>query len=129
MPALAGLVLVAEDDPVNAELLQDLLESRGWRVDVAADGAATLARMADHHYDLLLLDLHMPKVDGVDVLRLAREGNVPRPGWVVVVTADLMYGIREDLANKGADALLSKPINVAALLNILAEAELAAAEV
>ena len=125
MSTLTGLVLVAEDDPVNAELFQDLLESQGWNVDLAEDGEVALAKMASRHYDLLLLDLHMPKVDGVDVLRKLHLGNLDRPGRVVVVTADLLYGIREDLGSLGADALLSKPVDIGALLRILAEVEAA----
>jgi len=123
MTAPSGLVMVAEDDPINAELFQDLLESQGWKVDLAEDGEVALAKIAASHYDLLLLDLHMPKIDGVDVLRRLQRGDIDRPARIVVVTADLLYGIREDLANLGADALLSKPVDIGALLRILADAE------
>jgi len=130
MTAPTGLVMIAEDDPINAELLQDLLESQGWKVELAEDGEVALTKMAAGHYDLLLLDLHMPKVDGVDVLRRIQRGDVDRPGRIVVVTADLLYGIREDIVSLGAHALLSKPIDIAALFKIIAltEAEPAAAE-
>jgi len=128
MTAPTGLALVAEDDAINAEFFQDLLESQGWKVELAEDGEVALTKIAAGHYDLLLLDLHMPKIDGVDVLRRLQRGDIDRPGRIVVVTADLLYGIREDLANLGADALLSKPIDIAALIRILAELEPVAAE-
>jgi len=99
----------AEDDPVNAELFRDLLESESWEVEIAEDGEVTLAKMAAYYYDLLLLDLGMPKVSGVDVLRRLQRGDIGRPGRIVVVTADPLCGIREALASLGADALLSKP--------------------
>lgn len=118
----AGLALIVEDDPVNADLLQDLLESQGWTVEQAEDGNIALDKMRGGYYDLLLLDLHMPKLDGVAVLRTLREDEITRPGRVVVVTADLLYGIREDLAGLGADVLLSKPVDISALLDIAREA-------
>ncbi|HVD01667.1 MAG TPA: response regulator [Candidatus Dormibacteraeota bacterium] len=117
----AGQILIAEDDPINADLLQDLLESQGWTVEQAEDGGVALDKMRSTYYDLLLLDLHMPNVDGVEVLRTLRLDEITRPGRVVVVTADLLYGIREDLASLGADVLLSKPVDITALLDLARE--------
>lgn len=125
--AVAGRALVADDTRTNTELLQDLLEDFEWEVEVAEDGAIAMEKMAVRRFDLLLLDLHMPNGDGIDVLRRLRRGESPRPGHVVLVTADPLYGIREQLLGLGADALLAKPIDIEALKGILAEAAPAAA--
>ncbi len=127
MSAVAGRALVADDTRTNTELLQDLLEDFEWEVEVAEDGAIAMEKMAVRRFDLLLLDLHMPNGDGIDVLRRLRRGESPRPGHVVLVTADPLYGIREQLLGLGADALLAKPIDIEALKGILAEAAPAAA--
>ena len=66
MTSESGRVMIAEDDPVNVELFRDLLESESWEVEIAEDGEVALAKMAACYYDLLLLDLGMPKVNGVD---------------------------------------------------------------
>ena len=125
--AVAGRALVADDTRTNTELLQDLLEDFDWEVEVSEDGAGAMEKMAVRRFDLLLLDLHMPNGDGIDVLRRLRRGESPRPGRVVLVTADPLYGIREQLLGLGADALLAKPIDLEALKGILAEAAPAAA--
>ncbi|MEV4727432.1 response regulator transcription factor, partial [Micromonospora humida] len=99
-------VLVAEDDPKQAELLRRYLEHEGHRVSVVHDGRAALDEIRHCPPDLLVLDVMMPRVDGLDVCRiLRRDSEVP----VLMVTArstedDLLLGL--DL---GADDYLTKP--------------------
>jgi two-component system, OmpR family, alkaline phosphatase synthesis response regulator PhoP len=99
-------VLIAEDDPKQAELLRRYLEHEGHTVSVVADGRAALDEIRHRPPDLLVLDVMMPRVDGLDVCRiLRRESEVP----VLMVTArstedDLLLGL--DL---GADDYLTKP--------------------
>jgi two-component system, OmpR family, alkaline phosphatase synthesis response regulator PhoP len=99
-------VLVAEDDPKQAELLRRYLEHEGHTVSVVGDGRAALDRIRRDPPDLLVLDVMMPRVDGLDVCRILRQDSqVP----VLIVTArstedDLLLGL--DL---GADDYLTKP--------------------
>ncbi|MGH7903726.1 MAG: response regulator [Candidatus Dormibacteraceae bacterium] len=109
-------ILIAEDNVLNFELVRDILESRDHQVEWARDGSEALRMALAGDFDLILLDLHMPKVDGIAVLRAlrgARTGAVPK---VVVVSADAMGGVPEAAAEAGADGYLAKPIEVGALV-------------
>ena len=117
--AQAGRVLVAEDNEYNYELIRDLVESCGWRVTWAEGGAETVAAIHRQPFDLLLLDLHMPGVDGVEALRRLHADPPRYLPRIVVVTADIFYGVRADLEALGVDSMLAKPIDLAGLAHVL----------
>jgi len=110
-------VLVAEDNPVNRELLRELLEVQGYNVMEAADGQEALRMIEVNHPECLLLDIGMPVLDGFAVMRKIREN----PGFatlaVLAVTAYAMQSDRENILNAGFDGYLSKPINARDLAN------------
>jgi CheY-like chemotaxis protein len=110
-------VLVAEDNPVNCELLRELLEARGYSVIEAPDGQEALRMMAQSHPDIVLLDIGMPVLDGFAVIRKIRENPSLATLPVLAVTAYAMRGDRESVMNAGFDGYLSKPINARALGN------------
>ena len=110
-------VLVAEDNPVNCELLRELLEARGYSVIEAPDGQEALRMMAQSHPDIVLLDIGMPVLDGFAVIRKIRENPSLATLPVLAVTAYAMRGDRESVMNAGFDGYLSKPINTRALGN------------
>lgn len=110
-------VLVAEDNPLNYELVRDLLDARGHEVEWARDGEEALQLARTGRFEVLLLDLHMPKLDGLEVVRAVRAHPPPRPLKVIALTADAMVGVREDLFAAGVDGYLSKPLELAALLS------------
>jgi CheY-like chemotaxis protein len=103
--------LVAEDNPVNRELLRELLELRGYEVSEAADGEAALAALQDQIPDVLLLDIGMPVLDGYATVRRIREDARYATLPVVAVTAYAMRGDREKMLAAGFNAYLSKPID------------------
>jgi CheY-like chemotaxis protein len=108
-------VLIAEDNPVNRELLRELLEQRGCEVEEACDGQEALEMLGRARPDILLLDLGMPKLDGFGVVRKIRE-NLQLAGLpVLAVTAYAMRGDRERVLEAGFDGYLSKPINATSL--------------
>jgi CheY-like chemotaxis protein len=109
-------VLVAEDNPLNYELIRDLLDARGHDVEWAKDGEEALGLARSGRFDLLLLDLHMPRLDGLEVMRGIRAEPPSRPLKVIALTADAMVGVREDLFAAGVDGYLSKPLDLSALL-------------
>ena len=81
-------ILVVEDDPGVQTLLNRILSRRGYAVECACDGADALNRLAAHSYDVVLLDLAMPRVSGVDVLRrLEEDGRADLIARIIVVTA------------------------------------------
>jgi two-component system, cell cycle response regulator DivK len=112
-------VLVAEDNPVNRELLRELLEVWGYNVIEAADGQEALKMIELNHPEILLLDIGMPVLDGFAVMRKIRENPSLATLRVLAVTAYAMQGDRENILNAGFDGYLSKPINARDLANEL----------
>jgi CheY-like chemotaxis protein len=112
-------VLVAEDNPVNRELLRELLEAHGYNVSEAPDGQEALRMIEQTHPDILLLDIGMPVLDGFAVMRKIRENPSLATLTVLAVTAYAMLGDRENILNAGFDGYLSKPIDARDLANEL----------
>ncbi len=118
VPAAAPLhILVAEDNEFNAQLLEQLVTRRGHRVRLATNGREALALAGEGGFDLLLLDLHMPELDGFQVVRAIRErersagGHLP----VIALTARSRQEDRDRCLAAGMDDFLSKPIGPAEL--------------
>jgi CheY-like chemotaxis protein len=106
-------VIIVDDQPINRAVLKIMLESSGAEVLEATDGVEGLALLNRARCDLLLADLHMPRMDGVQMVRQMRSGAGPnREVVVVAVTADTTVGARE-LAGLGFDGYLAKPISMA----------------
>jgi two-component system cell cycle response regulator DivK len=108
-------VLIAEDNPVNRELIPELLELRGYTVLEACDGQQALQTIEQAQPELLLLDVGMPGLDGFAVIRRIRENYQQARLPVVAITAYAMQGDRERILNSGFDGYLSKPVNPSAL--------------
>jgi len=108
-------ILIAEDNAVNRELLRELLEVRGHTVVEACDGQEALRMIEQTRPDLLLLDIGMPLLDGMGVIRNVRESSRFASLLVVAVTAYAMQGDREKILSAKFDGYLSKPVNARAL--------------
>ena len=110
-------ILVAEDNEFNAQLLEQLLLRRGHRVNVAINGRDALNLAEQGTFDLLLLDLHMPELDGFEVIRAIRERErvTGRHLPVVALTACSRIADRDECLAAGMDDFLAKPIQAAAL--------------
>jgi CheY-like chemotaxis protein len=110
-------VLLAEDNSFNQALMEDLLPRRGHAVRVAADGRAALAALEQDDFDVLLLDVHMPELDGYEVVtRLRqREHGTGRRLPVIALTARSADGERERCLRAGMDDYLAKPVRAAEL--------------
>jgi signal transduction histidine kinase/CheY-like chemotaxis protein len=110
-------ILVAEDNPVNQRLIRRLLEKRGHRVTIAATGVAALDAWQNQPWDLVLMDIQMPDMDGLEAARriraLEKSGATHVP--MVAMTACAMKGDREKCLEAGLDSYISKPIQIAAL--------------
>jgi two-component system cell cycle response regulator DivK len=112
-------VLVAEDNPVNRELLRELLEARGYNVIEAPDGQEALRMIEENHPEILLLDIGMPILDGFAVMRKIRANPSFATLMVLAITAYAMRGDRENILHAGFDGYLPKPINARDLANEL----------
>jgi signal transduction histidine kinase/CheY-like chemotaxis protein len=105
-------ILLAEDHPVNQRVAVHMLRALGFTADLAADGRQALAALERTDYDILLLDVQMPELDGLDVARhlvAARPDPATRP-WIIALTANAMRGDREQCLEAGMDAFLVKPV-------------------
>lgn len=116
-------VLVAEDDVCNQQVLRLMLERRGCRVRIADNGRLALAALAEASFDLLLLDMRMPDVDGFHVVESLRRSERDAPCYnrlpVIAVTALATKDDRKRCMEAGVDEYLSKPFRLAALYGAL----------
>ncbi len=119
---LAGArVLVVDDNRVNQMVARAILEAAGVAVATADDGHTALARLRGEDFDVVLMDVHMPVMDGVETVRRIRAGEGGRIGMpVVALTADAMVGDAERLLAQGFDDAHPKPIQPAGLLATVA---------
>ncbi len=116
----AGLdILLADDNPVNCKIAMIMLEKAGHRIDTVTDGAAAVEALAQKPYDLVLMDVQMPDMDGLEATRRIRElaygGDVPVP--IIAVTANAMHGDDQRCLEAGMDDYVTKPIDRARLLS------------
>ena len=107
-------ILVAEDNPVNQRVVTTLLERRGHTVALADTGVAALQKAEQVNFDVILMDVQMPEMDGITAIRFLREQDTRRGTHtpVVVLTAHAMQGDRERFLAAGADGYVSKPIQL-----------------
>lgn len=110
-------LLLAEDDPVNAMIARSLLEGRGHHVTVVENGELAVAEAVTGRFDVVLLDRHMPVMDGFDALDTIRQFDPAQP--VVILSADGQQESREDAAARGAMGYLIKPFDLEATDQLL----------
>ncbi len=114
-------ILLAEDSPVNQEVAVGLLELRGHKVEVANDGTEALGILHRQDFDLVLMDVEMPRMDGLEATAAVRQmeevfgGHVP----IIAMTAHAVSGFREHCLQSGMDGYISKPIQPDELFNAI----------
>ncbi len=114
-------VLMVEDNPINREVLRAMLEQEGHRVTEAADGTAGVAAAATGRFDLILMDISMPGMNGTEAARAIREGGGPNAATpIVATTAHALPAEIESFRANGMPQTLTKPISRAALRALLA---------
>ena len=109
-------VLVVEDNELNMKLFHDLLEAHGYRILQTKDGMEALQLAREHRPDLILMDIQLPEVSGLEVTRWIKEDADLRAIPVIAVTAFAMKGDEEKMRKGGCEAYLAKPISVASFL-------------
>jgi signal transduction histidine kinase/ActR/RegA family two-component response regulator len=114
-------ILVAEDNPVNQKVAVKALEKAGHRVEVANDGLEALKKSEAGEYDVILMDVQMPEMDGMEATRAirARDEQTGRHSMIAAMTACAMKGDEEQCLAAGMDAYFTKPIQPSALLDWL----------
>jgi CheY-like chemotaxis protein len=104
-------VLLAEDEPVNRELTAELLREVGLEVELAEDGAIAVERVRERRYDLVLMDMQMPRLDGPDATRALRQLPQARGLPVVALTANAFAQDRARCLEAGMDDFIAKPVD------------------
>lgn len=114
-------LLLAEDNKINQKLVKRILEKNGFLVDLVEDGIQAVQSAAEHEYDLIIMDLHMPRMGGLEATRQIRnqdKGNGKRVP-IVALTADVMKSVREKCMSVGMDEFITKPASQKDLLGVI----------
>ena len=110
---MAKTVLIVEDNELNMKLFHDLLDAHGYSILQTKDGMEALDIAREHHPDLILMDIQLPEVSGLEVTKWLKEDDSLETIPVVAVTAFAMKGDEERIREGGCEAYLSKPISIA----------------
>ncbi len=117
--SMPKLVLIVEDNELNMKLFRDLLEAHGYRTQHTRDGMNVLPMARQHKPDLIIMDIQLPEVSGLDVTRWLKSDNELKHIPVVAITAFAMKGDEEKIRAGGCEDYLSKPIAVQTFLAMI----------
>jgi len=109
-------VLIVEDNELNMKLFHDLLEAHGYATLQTKDGTEALQLARRHRPDLILMDIQLPEVSGLEVAKRIKEDDDLRAIPIIAVTAFAMKGDEEKIREGGCEAYIAKPISIAHLL-------------
>jgi len=112
-------VLIVEDNELNMKLFNDLLEAKGYGIVQTSNGMEALNLAREHKPDLILMDIQLPEVSGLEVTKWIKEDESIAHIPVIAVTAFAMKGDEERIRQGGCEAYISKPISVASFLQTI----------
>ena len=115
-PSTRKKVLIVEDNDLNMKLFNDLLVAHGYGTLQTRDGIEALALARKHHPDLILMDIQLPEISGLQVTQWIKKDDDLRMIPVIAVTAFAMKGDEEKIRAGGCEAYIAKPISVASFL-------------
>jgi CheY-like chemotaxis protein len=121
-------ILVAEDNPINQKLIQRVLNKLGYEIDIAANGVEVLRMLDEQSYNLVLMDIQMPEMDGIEATQRIRRQHQHQP-YIIALTANVMPEDRETYINAGMDDYLGKPMEINKLTEALKKAAVVLSEV
>jgi CheY-like chemotaxis protein len=114
------LILLAEDNPINQKIAEVMLIKAGFNVDVAANGRIAVEAADKRNYDIVLMDVQMPEMDGLAATRMIREHEKgDKHNIIIAMTAHALKGDRERFMEAGMDDYISKPIDPPELINLI----------
>jgi two-component system, sensor histidine kinase and response regulator len=104
-------LLVAEDNPINQLVIKTMLAKLGYRPDLAADGQEVVDAVNETQYDLILMDMQMPVLDGLEATKIIRQNNQDQP-VIIALTANAMDGTEQECLDAGMNDYIAKPIRI-----------------
>ncbi len=110
------LILIVEDQPLNRKLLRDILQAKGYRTLEVETGEEGVCLAKEKHPQLILMDIQLPGISGIEALKRLRQDSVTRAIPIVAVTASAMEQNKKEILAAGFDGYQSKPIKVTAFL-------------
>ena len=117
-------ILLADDNTINQKVALRMLERVGYRAEVAANGIEVLEALSRHSYDVVLMDIQMPEMDGIEATKRIRKEWLPeQQPRIIAVTANALKGDRERYLEAGMDDYISKPVQMKALVRALEQCE------
>jgi two-component system cell cycle response regulator DivK len=116
---MAKTVMIVEDNELNMKLFHDLLEAHGYQTVGTRNGIEALDLARQHRPDLILMDIQLPEVSGLEVTKWLKDDPELQAIPVVAVTAFAMKGDEERIREGGSEAYLSKPISVAKFIETI----------
>ena len=116
LPAQPKTILVVEDNELNMKLFHDLLEAHGYNILQTRDGMEALKLARAHKPDLILMDIQLPEVSGLEVTKWIKEDDALKAIPIIAVTAFAMKGDEEKIREGGCEAYIAKPISVASFV-------------
>ena len=116
MDAAAKTVLIVEDNELNMKLFHDLLDAHGYKTLMTKDGMEALEIARNNRPDLILMDIQLPEVSGLEVTKWLKEDDELASITVIAVTAFAMKGDEEKIREGGCEAYIAKPISVGQFL-------------
>jgi two-component system, cell cycle response regulator DivK len=116
-----GRILIVEDNERNMKLFRDVLGATGYETLEAASGESAVTVAGEQTPDLVLMDIQLPDIDGLEALRRLRADERTAAVPVLALTAQAMQGDRERFLEAGFDGYLSKPVDVAELVRAVGE--------
>jgi DNA-binding NtrC family response regulator len=113
-------VLVVDDEPIVGKRLGPALQKRGYEVEHCQDGKEALERIRERYFDIVVTDVRMPEVDGLEVLRAVEETKAPTQ--VIIITGYATMEMAREAQSKGAFDVIAKPFRPQELLAVIARA-------
>lgn len=120
-------ILIAEDNLINQKLIERILHKLGYLTDTASDGIQVLDFLVKKDYNVILMDVQMPEMNGLETTHAIRQMAIAQP-YIIAMTANAMSKDREDCLKIGMNDYIAKPMRLAEIIKILKNAAIYFAE-
>jgi CheY-like chemotaxis protein len=117
---MSKVILIVEDEPLNMKLFRDLLQVNGYATFEAKDGKQGVEIAVEKQPDLILMDIHMPVMDGLEATRILKSDPATAGIPIIALTSGAMASDREKAVRAGCDAFMSKPVDIHDFLEMVA---------